>query len=103
MVELDPCVVIPASGRENVVRAVLTIQGLKFNLLFKDAIWRTCSAEIKILFAIFILINVEVPIYFQRLRFFGQFRQWSRKKWQKTAITKKTLTYFVSLFCINKI
>ena len=73
MVELDPCLVLPASGRENVVRAVLTIQGLKLNLLFKDAIWRTCSAEIKILFAIFIFINVEVLVYFQRLWCFGQF------------------------------
>ena len=67
MVELDPCLVLPASGRENVVRAVLAIQGLKLNLHFKDAIWRTCSAEIKILFAIFIFINVEVLVYFQRL------------------------------------
>ena len=48
MVELDPCLVLPASGRENVVRAVLTIQALKLNLLFKGAIWRTYTAEIKI-------------------------------------------------------
>ena len=48
MVELDLCLVLLASGRENVVRAVLAIQGLKLNLLFKGAIWRTYMAEIKI-------------------------------------------------------